>query len=409
VSKDREQRTEAPTPKRKKEARERGQVAKSPELATWVALLAATVLVSGTISSAGTAFEGLMPRVSSAIAHPSLPRALDLLADGLVIVVVTLLPLMLGLMAVGVVTELAQVGLMPSFKRVRPKGERLSVLKGLRRIFSKRSLWETAKGVLRIVIIGAVAWLVLSATARALAVGGSFASLIATTGQAVLQVVRTAAAAGLVLAAIDYVVQRRRVQADLRMTRQEVREEARRSEGDPNVRAAVRQRQRAMSKNRMIAAVGESDVVLVNPTHYAVALRYQAEQGAPEVLAKGAGSAAAAIRAEAERHHIPLVEDPPLARALHRVCEVGERVPAELWEAVARVLAFVYQARQRGRPVLGIRRMPASAPLPEVPRRRRRSRVSLNSRPADPMSTSRARKARPSATSHGRPTRSEAR
>jgi flagellar biosynthetic protein FlhB len=155
--------------------------------------------------------------------------------------------------------------------------------------------------------------------------------------------------------------------------------------------------------------VGESDVVLVNPTHYAVALRYQAEQGAPEVLAKGAGSAAAAIRAEAERHHIPLVEDPPLARALHRVCEVGERVPAELWEAVARVLAFVYQARQRGRPVLGIRRMPASAPLPEVPRRRRRSRVSLNSRPADPMSTSRARKARPSATSHGRPTRSEAR
>lgn len=409
MSKDREQRTEAPTPKRKKEARERGQVAKSPELATWVALLAATVLVSGTISSAGTAFEGLMPRVSSAIAHPSLPRALDLLADGLVIVVVTLLPLMLGLMAVGVVTELAQVGLMPSFKRVRPKGERLSVLKGLRRIFSKRSLWETAKGVLRIVIIGAVAWLVLSATARALAVGGSFASLIATTGQAVLQVVRTAAAAGLVLAAIDYVVQRRRVQADLRMTRQEVREEARRSEGDPNVRAAVRQRQRAMSKNRMIAAVGESDVVLVNPTHYAVALRYQAEQGAPEVLAKGAGSAAAAIRAEAERHHIPLVEDPPLARALHRVCEVGERVPAELWEAVARVLAFVYQARQRGRPVLGIRRMPASAPLPEVPRRRRRSRVSLNSRPADPMSTSRARKARPSATSHGRPTRSEAR
>ncbi|MEX2254411.1 MAG: EscU/YscU/HrcU family type III secretion system export apparatus switch protein [Acidimicrobiia bacterium] len=409
MSKDREQRTEAPTPKRKKEARERGQVAKSPELATWAALLAATVLVSGTISSAGTAFEGLMPRVSYAIAHPSLPRALDLLADGLVIVVVTLLPLMLGLMAVGVVTELAQVGLMPSFKRIRPKGERLSLIKGLRRIFSKRSLWETAKGVLRIVIIGAVAWLVLSATARALAVGGSFASLIATTGQAVLQVVRTAAAAGLVLAAIDYVVQRRRVQADLRMTRQEVREETRRSEGDPNVRAAVRQRQRAMSKNRMIAAVGESDVVLVNPTHYAVALRYQAEQGAPEVLAKGAGSAAAAIRAEAERHHIPLVEDPPLARALHRVCEVGERVPAELWEAVARVLAFVYQARQRGRPVLGIRRMPASAPLPEVPRRRRRSRVSLNSRPADPMRTGRARKARPSATSHGRPTRSEAR
>ena len=151
----------------------------------------------------------------------------------------------------------------------------------------------------------------------------------------------------------------------LRMTPREIKDENRQTEGDPMVKGAIRAKQMAMSRNRMLAAVANADVVLVNPTHYAVALRYEAGRGAPRVVAKGTDALAAKIRERAREHRVPIVEDKPLARLLHRVCEVDDEVPAELYAAVARILAFVFSLR---RPGSGVPR-PGPSALPEMPSR----------------------------------------
>jgi flagellar biosynthetic protein FlhB len=362
---DRSQRTEPPTPKRKKEARKRGQVAKTPELATWVGLLAATFLLELTFKTGMTELDTLLARMTHEIAHPTTRGAVQLLGRGLQAFLVTVAPLALGLMVVGVTLELAQIGGRPSFGRMKPKFERLNLFKGLKRILSTRSLWETLKAVLKVAIVAMMAYPSVIGTVHQLA-GGGLTALQATaiTGKGAIEVVRSAALAGLALAAADYIVQKRRVMAELRMTKQEVREELRQSEGDPHMRQSIRSRQLAIGRNRMIAAVTDADVVIVNPTHYAVALRYQAERGAPEVVAKGAGAVALGIRGQAEAKGVPIIEDQPLARTLHRACEVGDLVPPELYEAVARVLAFVFGLRKRGF-TGGVH--PSVGPMPHVP------------------------------------------
>src|ERR687885_20449 len=170
---------------------------------------------------------------------------------------------------------------------------------------------------------------------------------------------------GLLLALGDYAFQRRTVMKQLRMTPREIKDENRQTEGDPMVKGAIRARQMAMSRNRMLAAVANADVVLVNPTHYAVALRYEAGRGAPRVVAKGTDALAAKIRERAREHRVPIVEDKPLARLLHRVCEVDDEIPAELYAAVAKILAFVFSLR---RPGSGVPR-PGPSALPEMPTR----------------------------------------
>jgi flagellar biosynthetic protein FlhB len=172
--------------------------------------------------------------------------------------------------------------------------------------------------------------------------------LVHTAVTAALRLLRTAAAAGLLLAFVDAAVVRRRNNKQLKMTKQEVKDEFRNSEGDPQVRMARRSRQMAMRRNRMIADVANADVVLVNPTHVAVALRYDPGRGAPRVLAKGADHSAARIRAAAERHRVPMVADVTLARTLYAACEVGQEIPPDLYRAVAIVLAFIMTLKKRG-------------------------------------------------------------
>lgn len=364
---DRSQRTEAPTPKRKREARKRGQIAKTPEIATWVGLLASTFLLELTFHTAGTELDSLFGGMAHEIARPTTRGAVALLGKGLQAFLTIAAPLALGLMVIGVTLELAQVGGRPSFERLKPKPERLNVFKGLKRVLSTRSLWETFKAVVKVGIVAMIAYPSVIGTVHELAGGGLTAfQAAAVTGRGAIEVVRSAALAGLVLAAADYIVQKRRVRAEIRMTKQEVREELRQSEGDPHMRQSIRSRQLAIGRNRMIAAVTDADVVLVNPTHFAVALRYQAERGAPEVVAKGAGAIALGIRAHAESKGVAILEDPPLARALHRACDVGDLVPPELYEAVARVLAFVFGLRRRGF-TGGVH--PAQGSIPQIARR----------------------------------------
>src|ERR671921_720864 len=167
------------------------------------------------------------------------------------------------------------------------------------------------------------------------------------TDSAVLMI-RVVAVTGLVIAVADYVVVRRQTMKQLKMTKYEIQQEHKNSEGDPHVKAQRRATQMAMSRNRMMAEVATADVLLVNPTHVAVALRYEADRGAPRVVAKGADEVAAKLRERAAEARVPLVQDVPLARALHASCEIGQEVPAQLFTAVARVLAFVMQLSARG-------------------------------------------------------------
>jgi flagellar biosynthesis protein FlhB len=183
-------------------------------------------------------------------------------------------------------------------------------------------------------------------------------------GSATTSVLRAGLTAGLALAVLDLVVVIRRNLKQSKMTLKEVKDEAKRTDGDPHVKGAIRARQRAMSRNRMMAAVVGADVVVVNPTHVAVALRYEPGKGAPTVVAKGADELARKIRERASEHRIPMVADIPLARALYAACEVDEEIPEYLFMAVARVLAFVMALRRKGA-ASGEHRSPGGTTLPE--------------------------------------------
>jgi flagellar biosynthetic protein FlhB len=246
-----------------------------------------------------------------------------------------------------------------------PKFSRLNPLQGIKRIMGPQAYWEATKALVKTSVLGAVLYFSIKGLVPDMLATGSvpLSTLIGEIGHAVVTLVRSAALAGLVMAAADYAVVRRRIGKQIRMTKQEVKEEHKRSDGDPQLKGAIRSRQFAMSRNRMMTELPNADVVVVNPTHVAVALRYVPEKGAPRVIAKGAGAIATRIREQAMEHRIPLVQDVPLARALHASCEIGAEVPPEFFAAVARVLAFVMSLKTRGS-AAGIHRPFGSVPVP---------------------------------------------
>ncbi len=346
------EKTERPTPKRLREARERGQTARTPDLSAWAAMLATTVLLRITVERGATAMRDVLDNMGRAVAHPDTAGATRFATDSAFKAVGVVAPMLIGMMLIGTAVTVGQVGFRPTAKKLKPDFGRLNPFKGLKRMVGPSSWWEVAKSVAKVVLLIAVAWPAMNGAMHSLtsaASDGSMWTVAATTAGTALTIVRNVAAVGLAVAAADYAVQRRRVMRDLRMTRQELREELKLQEGNPDVRRAIRSRALAISRNRMIRMVSSADVVVVNPTHYAVALRYEATKGAPQVVAKGAGSVAARIRAEAERNGVPIVHEPVLCRAIHKVCEVGQLIPVELYEAVAHLLAFVFGLRARGR------------------------------------------------------------
>jgi flagellar biosynthetic protein FlhB len=254
-------------------------------------------------------------------------------------------------MALALLVNLAQTRGLVTFKPLKPSFDHINPAKGLKRVLSPRSLWEAAKQILRVGLLTLVAWktvigFVPAATAAGPLSSMAIASMVATRA---LTLTRQVAAIGLGLAVVDYVVQYRKTARQLRMTKYEVREDSKASEGNPQVRGAIRRRQRQMARNRMLAAVARADAVVLNPTHFAVAVSYVRGRGAPKVVAKGVDFMAFRIREEATVHRVPLVEDPPLARALYVACEVEQEIPTELYEAVARLLTFIYSLKASGR------------------------------------------------------------
>ncbi|MEJ5913325.1 EscU/YscU/HrcU family type III secretion system export apparatus switch protein [Pseudokineococcus sp. 1T1Z-3] len=356
------EKSEKPTEKRLKEARAEGRVARSADVGAWLGMAAAGVVLPLTVTRGWAAAQTSLEHVRDVARTPDPQLAVAALAEGLRAVALVMAPLAAITVVVAIGAAAAQGGLHPATKNFKPQFSKLNPKQGLTRILGPQAWWEATKILLKSVALGVVLWLAVRALLPVL-VGAGALPLAATVdavrgGTATL--IRTAVVAGLVLALADYLVVRRRTMKGIKMTHKEVRDEHKQTEGDPMLKSAIRSKQMAMSRNRMMAEIASADVVLLNPTHVAVALRYEPGKGAPRVVAKGKGVIAAKIRERATEHRVPMVEDVPLARALHDACAVGQEVPADLYTAVARVLAFVMRLRTRG-VASGRHRMPQLA------------------------------------------------
>ncbi len=364
---DKHARTEAPTPKHKKEAREKGQVARSPEVGGWLAMLAATMLLPWLFSLAKSRVFAVTSSAVSVMQHPTLGGALGVLEGGLR-QFLDFAAITGGVfMAIGLVAGIAQVGKAASFKAARPKLSSISPKQGLQRLVSPQALWELGKQLSRLLVLAVLAYFSLRTIVMTLG-GKSPASLgpaLSYLASSVISFIRTVSVVGFALALADYGVKRHKLQTQLKMTKQEVKDERRQQEGSPEVKGRIRRQQYAIARSKVIAAVKTADVVVTNPTHFAVAIQYDpSRSGAPRVVAKGVDALALRIKEEAGRHTVPVVEDPPLARYLYATCEIDHQIPAAVYLAVARLIAFVYSLTPAMRTV-GVYRRPHSV-VPEL-------------------------------------------
>lgn len=341
--------TEKPTPKKKRESRREGKIARSQDVVAWAAVLVATYLLGATIASTGHLLQDVMRRSQRAIQLHDTRSAMAVFGAALRGALVAAAPLIGGLVAVGLVGNIAQVGWAPTTKTLAPKFNKLNPMSGLKRMFSPNGIWEVAKSALKVALLAWLSWAPLKSVATNMAMRGQVSIFAAAPeiGAAGLALVRRIAIGGLVIAAADYAFQRRRINKGMMMTKQEIKDEHKQSEGSPEAKGEIRSRQIKLSRNRMISEVPNADVVVVNPTHVAVALKYEPQSGAPRVIAKGADAVADRIREVAKENGIPLVSDIPLARTIFRACDLGDEIPADLYEAVARVLAFVFGLRNK--------------------------------------------------------------
>ena len=379
---DRSDKTEKPTARKIRQAKRDGQVARSPDVGNWLGLLVAVYLLRLTVQHTVQLGDLLFRRLGNVIQDPEPAALVQLLGIGIWRGALAVAPLALGLLLTGVATAAAQGGVRISAKSFRPKWEQLNPLKGLKKVFGVHGAWELAKALLKTSLLSLLLYQTVRSVVPIVRTGGvvPLAVVLHQTGGALFSFARNGALVGLVMAAADYAYQLQRYRRGLKMSKQEVKDEHRNTEGDPQIKSAIKSRQLAMRRGRMIAAIADADVVLVNPTHVAVALKYQAGNGAPRVVAKGAGVIAARIRAEADKHRVPMVEDIPLARALYRVCDLGQEIPHELFMAVARILAFVFSLRRRGS-AAGLHKSRATpeSEVAAVKKRRGRRRRALTS------------------------------
>jgi flagellar biosynthetic protein FlhB len=345
---DSQERTEQATQHRMKEVRSKGQLNKSTDVTAWLGVGAAALALPMVIADSSDVTSGMVVELQTIMDNPEPAVAAALFGNALGAVVPLLTPMFVSVVVAVVIGAGLQGGI--HLKKLTLHSEGLKMLPGLKRIVGPQAWWEGLKAVLKTAVVGGVLYVVVQGLLPVLmSAGGLPVSAVldvASGGAGAL--LQTAIAAGLGLAILDMIVIARRNRKRTRMSKKEVKDESKNSDGDPLVRHQRRSRQLAMSRNRMIAAVSSADVLLLNPTHLVVALKYEPGKSAPRVVAKGAGEIAAKMRERAREEGVPMVHEILLARALHAACEVGEEVPAELYTAVARVLAFVMSLRARG-------------------------------------------------------------
>ncbi len=346
-------RTEKATPKHRQEARDKGQVAKSPELGGAAVLAAGLIGITAfgpkivdTVSSTMRATWAEIANGSAVTSSANLHGLMSIATQALL---GTVAPIAALCVAIAVLANVAQVGIKPHMRALKPDFKRLNPGAGAKRLFGPRIFFETGKSLAKVAIVGAVAAMTLVPMITNLHAGvgttpSGLGHLMASSAKSI--VMRTLMVY-VVISVIDYLWQRRSFNKSLKMTKQQVKDESKNTDLPPEVRAAIRRRQMQAARARMMAAIPQADVVVTNPTHYAVALRYDGTHPAPIVVAKGKNLIAAQIRKIAGEHDVPIVPDPPLARSLHASVEIDQMIPGELYAAVAQVLAFVYRLAGR--------------------------------------------------------------
>jgi flagellar biosynthetic protein FlhB len=357
------ERTEPASERRLEQAREEGQIARSPELSAFAVMLAA--LATLWVMS-GPVMKGLARLFSESLSFDAVaahdPGAMFSRLSGAAFdALLIAAPVLVAVVAAALVAPLVIGGWAFAFK---VDFQRLDPLKGITRLFSVRGATELLKAVLKASVIGIGAAVVLWKTKDSmLAVAGQPLDVaLVVVGELVMSSALAVAAVMIAIVAVDVPLQLWQYARGLRMSKDELKREAKEMEGDPHVKAAIRSQQRAAARKRMMAAVPTADVVVTNPTHYAVALKYdEASMRAPTVVAKGADLVAARIRGIAEESRVPILEAPKLARVLFAHTEIGEQIPEKLYTAVAEVLAYVFRLRHRER--FG---GPEQAPLGEI-------------------------------------------
>lgn len=346
------EKTEPATPRRREEARKKGQVAKSGEVGVAVMVLVGFLLIDALRPFLLQRTQSFMGHFLSS-AHEwdgTISGLQNIFIKALLEGGITVLPILAALFIFAFASQALQVGFVVTGESIIPKFSRINPIEGFKRIFSKRAIIEFLKSVFKILIVGYLVYKQLKA-ASVWVVGLGLTELqqaFHLVGNTVVSMATRVGIFLLILAAADYLYQRWEFEQSIMMSKEEIKEELRQTEGDPLVRSKIRQRQRQMAASRMMAAVPTADVVVTNPTHYAVALRYDpANMQAPQVVAKGMGHVAAKIKEIAAEHGITILAKPELARALYKTTEVGQEIPPDLYPAVAELLAFVYRLRNR--------------------------------------------------------------
>ena len=348
---DQSQKTEQPTQKRLDDAREKGQLAASREVGSFLLFTAATLLVM--TAAPGIAL-GLTTLLRGFLAHaatlPTDPASLGQAFSGAFAATgkLMLVPF-LGFAAAAIGAAALQNGIVWSAESLKPKAERLSPLAGFKRLFSAKTLVEFLKNIFKILLVAiagiAVLWpemphLLMSAELQALPLAGYMTTLC-------LRLLMVAAAIMAFLAGLDYLWQRFDFMKRMRMSRRDIQDEQKQSDGDPHIKARLRQMRMEQARQRMMADVPKATVVITNPTHVSVALRYDPENEAvPVVVAKGVDHMAMKIREVAKANGVPLMESPPLARALHKRVEIGQTIPEQHYKAVAEIIGYVMRLRR---------------------------------------------------------------
>lgn len=347
---DQSARTEEATPRRLRQSRERGQVAVSQDVKTWAVLTATAIAVAY-----------LLPQACRALVLPLVPfldaaAALRIDRDGatlaalalLVDVALAIAPVVAVLSGAAIAAGLAQAGFLWAPERAAPDFSRVSPLKGFERLFSANTLVDFVKGILKIAVVSLVFAVVAVPALQDLEATVDYSPFAALDRLHALCLALAAGTAGVltIIAIADYGYQRFAFLKQMRMTKQEIRDEYKETEGDPHIKGRIRRLRAERARKRMMAAVPNADVVITNPTHFAVALQYDmATMPAPKLVAKGADVLARRIREIAESHDVPIVENPPLARALFAAVDVDEEIPPEHYEAVARVIGYVMRLK----------------------------------------------------------------
>lgn len=346
--------TEKATPKRRQDERKKGHVVQSSDVTAAIAMIgtfgALRILGPSMIQQLSDGVRGMLSNLTSTSVGYEDIRAR--LLTGLSVIIGVSFPIMLIACAATIVTTLAQTRLLVSPDQLKPDFSRLNPLEGIKRLFSVRSLVELGKSILKVVLVAAVVFFEIKPQMHTvlllynMSLAQSFSWLAGVLADIGLKV----SVVMLVLGAVDYFYQWFQYEKDLRMTKEEIKEEFKQMEGNPEIKGKIKSMQRQMARRRMMQDVPKADVVLRNPTHYAVALKYEhGKQRAPVCVAKGQNAVALRIVEIAEENHVHITEDPPLTRALFKAVDVGQEIPAEFYKAVADILAFIYKLRRAGR------------------------------------------------------------